>query len=372
MLRIISISFRILLTTIGAAALLAVLSYPENFIAPDPAAIYAQGITLQDLRPWLWVAPLLFMEMVSCAGPRKNLVWFTAMLTVLIGAWVAWPVLLSTRPELVHPTLPFQGGMMAWGLLYFSIILFGSVLLRFVLLRFLFPEPPKEYENSGNMEASVLDPANARTVQEIAADPIRVEPKFHFGDADMRIIERFRLIWRQFILRKRGATAAIWLGIAALLAWFFLYPQPTAEEALERDLNAMYAARITKSGQIIGTTAATHAALRVMQHIDDNELFAGKTREEAEQWLRLQHVAPAYRALLRDERDINLPSVDEAFESRTRFLTVTDGRRVAVLFIRTDAEDRIINVAEVQDAGWDAIADAERRRFGMEFRGNFR
>lgn len=372
MLRIISITFRIILTTIGAAALLATLSYPEAFIAPDPAAIYAPGITLQDIRPWLWIAPLLFMEMMSCAGPRKNLVWFSAMLIVLISAWVAWPVLLSTRPELIHPTLPFQGGMMAMGLLYFSIILFGSVLLRFVLLRFLFPEPPKEYENSGNMEASVLDPENARTVQEIAADPVLVNPKFNFGDADMRIIERFRLIWRQFIFRKRSTAIAIWLSIAALLAWFFLYPQPTPEETLERDLNAMYATRTLKNGQIIGTTAATHAALRVMQHVSDHELLAGKTREEAEQWLRLQQAAPAYRPILRDERDISLPSVDDAFESRTRFLTVTDGRRIAVLYIRTDADDRIINVTEAQDAGWDAVADAERRRFGMEFRGNYR
>lgn len=372
MLRILSITFRIILTTMGAVALLAVLSYPEHFIAPDPAAIYAPGITLQDVRPWLWIAPLLFMEMVSCAGPQKNLVWFTAMLTVLISAWVAWPVLLSTRPELVHPTLKFQGGMMAMGLLYFSIILFGSVLLRFVLLKFLFPEPPKEYENNGNMETSVLDPEKARTVQEIAADPVLVSPKFNFGDADMRIIERFRLIWRQFILRKRGTTVAIWVAIAALLAWFFLYPQPTPEEALERDLNAMYAARPLKNGHIIGTTAATHAALRVMQHVTDSGIFTGKTREEAEQWLRLQQVAPAYRRILRDERDITLPSVDELFESRTRFLTVTDGRRIAVLYIRTDAEDRIINFAEVQDAGWDAVADDERRRFGMEFRGNYR
>ena len=372
MFRILSISFRIILTTIGAAALLAVLSYPEHFIAPDPAAIYAPGITLQDIRPWLWIAPLLFMEMVSCAGPRKNLVWFSAMLTVLISAWIAWPVLLSTRPELVHPTLYFQGGMLAMGLLYFSIILFGSVLLRFVLLRFLFPEPPKEYENNGNMETSVLDPAKARTVQEIAADPVIVSPKFNFGDADMRIIERFRLIWRNFILRKRGTAITIWVIIAALLAWFFLYPQPSAEEALERDLNAMYASRTLKSGHILATPAATHAALRVMQHIADNELFAGKTRAEAEQWLRLQQVSPAYRAILRDERDITLPSVDELFESRTRFLTVTDGRRIAVLYIRTDADDHIINFAEVQDAGWNAVADDERRRFGIEFRGNYR
>ena len=45
----------------------------------------------------------------------------------------------------------------------------------------------------------------------------------------------------------------------------------------------------------------------------------------------------------------------------------TDGRRWAVLYIRTNAEGDKINVAEVQDAGWNAVADDKRRRFGMEF-----
>ena len=63
--------------------------------------------------------------------------------------------------------------------------------------------------------------------------------------------------------------------------------------------------------------------------------------------------------------------MDDTFLSRTRFLTVTDGTRWAVLFIRTNEAGDIINIAEVQDAGWNAIADELRRQYGEDWRGAY-
>ena len=91
------------------------------------------------------------------------------------------------------------------------------------------------------------------------------------------------------------------------------------------------------------------------------------TREQAEQWLKMQSVPTAYKMWLRDERDIELPSTNSTYENRTRFLTVTNGRCICVLYIRTSKADDSIVVAELQDAGWDARADEQRRRIGTDW-----
>ena len=91
------------------------------------------------------------------------------------------------------------------------------------------------------------------------------------------------------------------------------------------------------------------------------------TAAEAEQWLGLDQVHPGYRAWLRDERDIELASTNSMYEVRDRFLTVTNGRLICVLYVRTnEAENRII-ISELQDAGWDAVADEQRRRLGNDW-----
>ena len=183
----------------------------------------------------------------------------------------------------------------------------------------------------------------------------------------MERVTGFRAIIRRYFLRKRVRVAILCVLLALSAGWFVLYPQPTEEEALQRDLAAMYATRTLPGGYTVATGAAVHAAYRVMDYISRHEVFAGMTPQQAEEWLQLDRVPAAYRRQLRDERDIDLPSVDSLFESRDRFLTVTDGRRICVLYIRTNAEGDRINIAEVQDAGWDAVADDNRRRYGRDF-----
>lgn len=358
-------ALRVLLSAAAALALLLCFSYPDSVIPPDPAKEYLEGWNLYTLRGYVWVLPLAAGVLVSALGPRFFRVWFAGMLSVGIAALWAWPVLRADYPELVSSELPWQsGGMLTLGLVRFAIVLFAGFLVL-LLLRFLFPEP--EATDVGVEDAAVLDPEKARTVQQIAADPLRPEPKFLFGAADISLVQRFGELWRGLLLRSWRNRLLLLAAVLLSAAWVVFYPQPSKEEALQRDMARMQE-HVRLRGMPIGTRGAVHAALRVMQHISDEESFAGMTREEAEHWLGLDKVDPAYRALLRDTSDVSIPSVNNAFESRERFLTVRDVfGHWAVLYIRTDAEDKHINVAEVQDAGWNAVVDERRRRLGNDY-----
>ncbi len=376
---------RILLTVSGAAALLYAFSFPRNLIPVRPEWVYGDAaLTPEDFRPWLWVVPLLFMELVSSVGTRRNFVWFCGVGIVLLAAFLAWPVLEANYPELVHPTFPFEDGKLARGVLLFCGFAGISVLFRGVLLNFLFMKPVMKEDNDANYaDADVLDPSNARTVREIAANPVRVRPKFRFGEADFGLIARFRVLMRQLARVRAWRWRALLLALALAAGWFFLYPQPTAYEAQRRDLARMYEVRgavaraalpvdftVAKEADIVwlATTPAVHAAYRVMRSIADKESLARLKRPEAEKQLGLDRAAlpRGYRAQLRDESDVSLPSVDDIFDSRTRFLTVTDGQRTAVLYVRFGADDETINISEVQDAGWNERADYVRRRYGAD------
>ena len=365
MLRFISIAMRMILCTAGAVALLYVLSYPDSIMPANPALDYVQGITYYDFKPWMWLAPFLFMELVSVAGPRRNLVWFSSLLLVMGTALVAWPVLTATCPELVHPTFEYEDGKLAKGMLYMFCVLGITMFTRLVVLRFLYPPEPVEIADDINsVDADILDPSKALTVKEILANPKKAKPNFLFGGADEERLSLYRAILRRLRMLSNWKTAGWLTLIAAIIGWFFLFPQPTPEQALQRDMRTMYQYVKLPDGTRRATFPAVHAAYRVMKHISDNELFANTPKVKAEQWLGLQNVPVSYRTQLRDESDLDIASVDSIFDSRTRFLTVTDGKRVAVLYIRTNQEGDIINISEVQDAGWNAKADDIRRRFG--------
>ncbi len=360
---------RFLLALAGAALLLYVFSYPDSVLPPDPAVADVEGLTVYDFKPVIWLAPLLLLELICAAGPHRNRVWFGSLLTVFIAGLLAWPPLLASRPELVHPMLEFEDGKLAVGLGYMALLLAASALFRLVLLDFLFSRPEEARDESGHMEATVLDPSTARTVKEIAADPVRVNPRFLFGDADLGLIERFHALMAKLMRRSLARRLLLLAALLAGAAWFFLYPQPNEQEALQRDLAAMYE---TDASGLRATPRAVHAAYRVMRYVHEHESFAGFDAARAEQWLHLDRATPAYRRLLRDETDRPLASVDDVFEVRTRFLTVTDGRREAVLFVRTDASGEHINIAEAADAGWNAEADEQRRILGADWNINYR
>lgn len=383
-----SLSFlilRMLLATLGAAALLYAFSYPQSIIPVRPEWVYGDAEwTPEDFRPWLWVVPCLFMELVSVLGSRRNFVWFFGLGIVLLAAFLAWPVLTAHYPELVHPTFAFEDGKLARGFLCFCLFVFGSVLFRGVVLNFLFMKPEEKEENDANYaDADVLDPTKARTVREIVADPVRVTPKFRFGEADFGLIARFRILMHRLARVRAWRRYSLLLVLVMLFAWFFLYPQPSDSEAYRRDLARMYEVRAfaeraslpddfpaKKEMPIVwlASTPAVHAAYRVMNRIAEKEALAHMNRAEAEKLLGLDRaVLPhGYRDQLRDESDVSLPSVDDIFDSRTRFLTVTDGHRTAVLYVRFGADDKTINISEVQDAGWNARADYIRRRYGAD------
>lgn len=357
-----------LLTLGAAAALLACLAYPDAVVPPDPAKEYLGDWSFYALRGYVWVLPLAVSVFTAALSGRFFRCWFAAVGGLWLAALLACPVLRALQPEWVSPSLPFQGAMLPGGLGYMAIVLFGGYLLQ-LLMRFLFPEP--EPQPAGE-DAAVLDPAKARTVQQIAAAPLRPQPKFLFGEADGTLVARFGRVWRALVWRHRGRFALYAAAVAAVVLWLLCYPQPTAQEALARDLRVMKCFERDGAGRPRPTRAAVHAALRVMEHISDTECFAGMTRGEAEAWLGLDELPEDYRAQLRDASDLSIPSVDNAFESRERFLTLCDRYgHMALLYIRTDASGERINVSEVQDAGWNAVYDAERRRMGTGWRRSF-
>ena len=367
----VSLCVRYLLTLAGAFALLYALSYPDSILPPTPDADYVQGFTIYQLKPLLWLAPLLWMELASSLGAQRNKVWFSAMGTALIAGIIAFPLLRAWAPEFVVRTFSFEDGKLSWGLFYYALILFASFLLRCGLFVYLFQESRRDEQSDSNtMDAQILDPANALTLREIAANPARPKVRFLFGDPDQSIIERFLELMRRVTRLRRCRGGAYLLLIGLLAGWFLFYPQPTAGEALQRDMRVMYECKRMPDGSYRATTRAVHAALRVMRHISDNELFAGKTPAQAHAWLQVQRAPADYRAQLLDDSDLVLASTDDMFESRTRFFTVTDGKRTAALFIRTNQQG-LINVCETVDAGWNARADALRRRFGTDVGARF-
>ncbi len=366
-------TLRLLFALAAAAALLYTFSYPDSLLPPNPAAGDIDGISLYTFKPVLWLLPLALLELICLAGPRRNRVWFTATLSILIGGLLAWPVLQAWRPELVHPMLEFEDGKLAAGLGSMAILIFISVLLRLVVLAHLFQHAEGWQSSGSDIEATVLDPRNARTVRQIAADSPRVQPRFLFGQADQSIIDHFRHLMGS--LWKRTLRRRLLLGLALLggLLWFFLYPQPSQAEALQRDLAAMYEtqAPTQRDAFTLATPRAVHAAWRVMKHIHDHESLAGMTTEQAATWLQLSRAPEAYRSQLRADYTQHIASLDYSFEYRVPFITITDGRHFAALYVSMDAEGRHINVAEVVDSGWNAVADNIRRRFGDDWQINY-
>lgn len=359
-------ALRVALTMVGAMALLYVLSYPDSIMPPSPHLEYVTGFKLYDLKPVMFLLPMLFMELVSGCGQRRNQVWFLALGSVFIGALIAWPILLAKAPEWVRPTLPFEDGKLEVGLQNYAILMAASFVFRRVLLDYLFREPRSDEDDPVAMDPAILDPSKGKTVQEIAANPIHVQPRFRFGEADHGMIDRFCAFMRSLATAKNRKRLLMGVGALGVALWFFLYPRPTEAEALQRDLAAMYDYKQLPQGGYCGTHRAVHAAYRVMRYVAEHELFAGMTPRQALSWLQVHRAPEEYRKQLLDASDISLPSVDDLFESRTRFFTVQDGRRIAVLYVRMNESGEKISTSEVQDAGWNEVMDDHRRRFGSD------
>ena len=362
------IILRFILCLLGAGALLYTFSYPDAIIPPDPYMEEQSGLSLYALKPFLWLIPVVFMELVDIAGPWRNRIWFSALFAVLILALIAYPVLAATRPEVVAPTFSYQGEMLNGGLVSYVTFISVSLVARLVLLAYAFPaEDMQEQLEVGFVSASVLDPANARTVKEIAAEEKAAIPSFSFKAGDQRIATRFRLIMKRILLRSRIANASIAGGVLLLILWVALFPSPSPDEALKRDMRTMLEYRLTQNGYPLATNTAMHAAARVIKYISDHESLAGMSPAEAEQWLGLDKLPEGVRTWMRDSRPIKLASVRSSREIRTRFMTITDGTRYCVLYVRMNEADGSIILSEFQDSGWDAVADEARRNIGTDW-----
>ncbi|MBE6419292.1 MAG: hypothetical protein E7031_04100 [Akkermansiaceae bacterium] len=366
----ISIGLRILIVGVGALLLMLIISYPSVLIAQEPY-LTLPGLSqefLLEWKNWLWVAPWLLMEIAAIAGPQRNFVWYCGLVGVMVLTMLAYPILQATRPELIHPhfyewvyrmslseaaediTLlapnsPYRDKCLEFGFAIMWALLGLSIFLRTVVLGYLVKlNEVREVNEINNVDIADIDPKgeNARTVKEIAETAQKVKADFKFGEADHGLVAHLRSILTR-LQYLRTIKGLCWLGAALfVILWFFLYPLPNKEEALARDLAAMYETRLDDEGNEIGTTRAVYAALRVMQYAYDNKSLDYKTVAEAEKWLQLDRASDTYRQDIRNENAEELEYLPERIRSyqtpypRARFLTISDGRHHAVMLLYLD------------------------------------
>lgn len=402
--RAISIGIRILLTGFGALVLMVLVSYPSLLIEEEPL------ITLPDIsrefllewRNWLWVAPWLLMELAALAGPKRNLTWFCGVGGMLVLTTLAYPVIQSLRPELIHPQFadwvysirlkevadkatiladhsPYCDKGLVFGYQILWALMGLSIFLRVVVLGYMAKIHEVRDDNEfNNIDIADIAPDadNARTVKEIAGNVQKTRPDFRFGEADHGLVAHLRgLLQRMQYLRT--VKGICWLSAALAVAlWFMLYPQPNAQEALERDLEAMYETCTDAEGNEIGTTRAVYAALRVMAYAVNNRNLENITVADAEKWLHLERASAAYRNTIRNENIEELEYRPERLRSSvpySRFLTITDGRHHAVLVLNLRSNDidpatgapairpnTPINFPQFFEFGWDKDQDLRR------------
>lgn len=365
------ICLRVVLGLCCASMVLLALSYPDALIAPDPNKEFLQEHSLYHYRKLLWLLPFLAMELVCVAGVRRNFVWFTSLLAPMVLALLLWPLLGAYRPELLWPTFSYEDGKLSMGLAYMGGILLASLLFRLLLLRYFFTETQEPYDDNevGLVE---LDIDKAKTVREIAAENIKVTPQFLFGDADHGLIARFYERVRMVLQMKRMRQGVLLALVALGVAWFFAAPTflMSPAQAQQRDWATMYQFTRGEDGQLQATHAAVHAAYRILERVSADEALAGMSIEQAEHFMKIDRVPAEYRKILRDESDLSMNSAEDIFASRTRFITVSDGTRRVVLFVRTNEQGKRINICEIQDDGWNAVIDYHRRRLGADWRSN--
>ena len=399
------IGIRIIITAFAAIILMLMLSFPSTLVSPQPTIIIPEVSHefLVEWKNWLWVAPWLLMELAAVAGPRRNLVWFSGLLTAIVLTMLAYPVIHATRPELIvspfrdvvnhislteelnqvhllHEDSAYRDQCLSYGFPFLWILLGLSAFVRLVVLGYLTRIHAVREENEFNMvDMADISPdsESARTVREIAADKHKVQPKFKFGEADQGLIAHFReLLHRMQYLRT--LKGIYWLSAACLVAaWFLFYPQPNKQEALERDLKAMFETTADAEGNQIGTTRAVYAALRVMHYAEAERSLDNRTVAQAEKWLGLGQVSPDYRTFIRNEQISELEYMPMRLSTTgveyARFLTITDGRlhAVMVLNLRTNEKDpeteapkitpnTIINFPQYFEFGWDMAEDKRR------------
>ncbi len=327
--------------------------------APEPD-IFDKGGYFDENK--LWMLSLLALYIVSAMGQRKNLVWFSGWFSALLLGVLLWPFLQVWYPEYLWSPVSYLKSGLSWGMVYTGIFVGASMVLRLGLLPFLFPKPLEAHEGN-EVDLDRLDVSSARTVREIAASKGRVRATFLFGDADKGLVARFYATMRSMMLAKLSRLYFISSILAFLGLWFYFYPKlvGTVEHGIARDRERMYQVAGEKDGRQLLTTPALHAAMRVLTPIVKEEKLRGMTLEQAEKYLGLEGLDPNLLAQLRDETPIDTKSAGAVYGGRTRFLTLEDGTRRLILYIRLAADKNTINLAELEEEGWNPRVDERRR-----------
>lgn len=364
--------FRLLCSILCAAGVLFAFSFPDSldsFLPREEILNAAGGISLFEWRGFAFLLPWLMMELVCLLGPRRNVVWFSGIFSVLIAGFLLWPLLEIFRPEWLWPTFNYEDGKMSLGMLNLSILALASVLFRLGLLRYFFPEPLPLYEGN-DIDLEMLDVASARSIREISQSPVVSKPRFLFGSADQGLVARFFELAHKLIMVRRLRFNALLVAAGLGLLWFVSLPLlfNSAKQRMERDKIMMLEFVEDDKGGLRATHAAVHAAVRVMENISDYERLMGMSTKKAERFLGLDKADSRYLKQLRDESNLPLRSSEDNFYSRTRFLTVSDGQRLAILFVRHNEKGDKISVSTFQDEGWNPEVDKLRRSIGRDWR----
>ena len=407
--RMLSIVLRTLIVMLGAWMMMIVVAYPSTFTGGD-AIVRVPFIApdfLLEWRHWMWVAPWLAMEVAAAAGPRRNLVWFCGLLLAMAITMIAYPIIEATRPELIHSTLcnedieslftqereekirifseatPYRDKGLSFGFIVMWPLLGISTFIRLVVLGYLtrLHQAPPDNEYTFVDAAQIApDAPSARTVKEIAASHQTAAPNFKFGEADKSLVNHVKALLAK-LQYLRTIKGLICLGVVVLIfGWFFCYPQPTEQEALERDLQHMYESRTGPDGHPVATPRAVYAALRAIRYAHLHKVLDNVSVAEAERWFRLDSVPANYRSIVRNE---NLRAISENVPNRLRphlgtdyakFISIGDGRHNVVLLLdllTNDAPDATtgslpmhaatrIYTTQYFEYGWDKDLDHRR------------
>ncbi len=359
---------RITLSVMLSLIFLFALSFPHVvapatimplFGAPEPD-IFDKGGFFDANK--VWMLSLLALYLVSSMGQRKNLVWFSGWFTALLLGVLIWPFLQVWYPEYLWSPVSYLKSGLTWGMLYTGMFVAVSLVLRLGLLPFLFPAPLAPHEGN-EVELDRLDVESARTVREIAASKGRVRASFLFGEADKGLVARFYASMRSMMLARLSRLYFITSILTFIGLWFYFYPNlvGTVEHGIERDRERMYQIAGEKDGRLLLSTPALNAALRILTPIVKEEKLRGMTIEQAEKYLGLEGLDPALIAQLRDDTPIETKSAGVVYSGRTRFLTLEDGTHRLILYLRLAADKDTINLAELEEEGWNPRVDEERR-----------
>lgn len=346
---------------VACFALLAVVlaAFPDWVLPQAEIAASMHRVAMEHVHNWMWLLPLLAMEVVAALGAHRNRAWFTGLLAAWVLVVLALPVLRWYAPELVTRTHPAENVKLYPVVFGMTVFVAVSLFFRLTILRYMFP-PCSPSDESGFYVGEDLT-MSPRTVQEIVASPPRRRKYFLFGMVDEEKLRRWGIAGKAALALFRSRVQWAMAGCVLLLVWnvVFFYAAGGSEGERERDLERLGEFRRTPEGGMRATSRATHAAYRLFGDIDKRQLFNGKSREEMVQFLRLDSWDPAYRKQA-------MEPLDELYSLRERWLTIDDGSKKADLFLYLDKKTGLVVQAERDEKGWDPSLDDYRSRLGVD------